>query len=195
MTDSDDTNQVITAIFFFLQIIEAMVDQADASFDPILSQWVAERPRQFMPHLVKGMYHIKVGCTKRGNKFVDRTSREQLDAMKVEFDRAQSELAAALDLRKNSALVRAALIQISRATSGRLTTIQLLSDANRLDPLNQSTRWAAIKALDPRWGGRPQDMDLVVDAVARAQLLPARLRALQWQIEMSRATYFHVGNL
>lgn len=176
-----------------LQLIEETMASNDAAFSPILDQWAAERPRQFMAHMAKAIYHINLAYAKRGNKFAEKTSAEQMDSMMDEFGKSMSSLKAALEIQPNSSLARAAVIRISRATSGRKVSIQWLVEAEKLDPGNQAARWAAISALDPRWGGVPEDLDLLLERAAKSPLPPARLRALQWKVEMTRAEYFHTA--
>lgn len=173
------------------QLIEEIAAPADASFDPILEQWVTQRPKQLMAHLVTGMYHLRVGYAKRGQQFADSTSVEQMAAMEAEFGKALPALKTALEIRPGSSLARAALMHISRATTGRQVTMALLADAEKVDPMNQVARWMAIIALDQRWGGRPEDLDLVLDLVAKSPLPPARRRTLEWKVEMTRARHFH----
>lgn len=176
-----------------LQLIEETMSSNDVSFSPILDQWTAERPRQFMAHLTKAIHHINLAHAKRGDKTAEKTSVEQMDAMRDEFGKSMSSLKAALEIQPNSSLARAAVIMISRATSGRKVSIQWLVETEKVDPMNQAARWAAIKALDPRWGGVPEDLDLLLERAAKSPLPPARLRTLQWKAEMTRAGYFHTA--
>lgn len=173
-------------------LIEEMLETNDASFEPLLAQWVRERPNQFVARLVKANYHVKVGYAKRGKAFISGTSSEQVTAMAAEFQKATPDLQAAMKMRPNSALPFAALIQISRATSGRKMTLGWLRQAETADPSNQAARWVAIKALDQRWGGHPEDLSMVLKQVAEAPLPDARRRVLQWKVEMTKAEYAHV---
>ena len=175
------------------QLLDETMSSNDVSFSPILDQWAAENPRQFMAHLAKAIHHIKIAHAKRGNKFADKTSVEQMDAMMDEFAKSMSSLKAALEIQPNSSLARAAVIMISRATSGRKVSLQWLVEAEKVDPRNQAARWAAISALDPRWGGVPEDLDQLLERAAKSPLPAPRLRALQWKVEMTRAEYFHTA--
>lgn len=172
------------------QLIEDLTAPADAAFDPLLQQWVAQRPKQLMAHLVKGVYHMQVGYAKRGKRFIENTSVEQVAAMEAEFAKALPALKTALEIQPDSALARAALIHMSRSIAGRQATLKWLADAENADPMNQAARWVAITALDQRWGGRPEDMDLVRNLVAKSPLPPARRRTLEWKVEMTLARHF-----
>jgi len=171
-------------------LIKNTVSKADVSFDPILKQWVKERPQQLMARLVKAEYHIAMAYAKRGKEFAEETSAEQMQAMNAEFEKAAQEIKVAMDISSKSSLVRATLMEIIRARGGREAARMLYMDAQEADPLNQSVRWAAISALDQRWGGRPEDMEWLLDQFAKSPLSPSRKRALQWKVEMIRAQHF-----
>lgn len=172
-------------------LIDGAVSSADASFDPILKQWIAERPRHLMARIVRANYHIGVAYKKRGSAVASQTSSEQFAAMGAEFAKAFTDLKVALEIRPNSPLAIAGLIQIARATGGRSAVLGWIEEAERRDPTNLSARWVAIKALDQRWGGHPEDIDLLVERAMKAPLAPARRRALQWKAEMTQGDYFY----
>lgn len=172
-------------------LIDGAVSSADASFDPILKQWIAERPRHLMARIVRANYHIGVAYKKRGSAVANQTSSEQFAAMGAEFAKAFTDLKVALEIRPNSPLAIAGLIQIARATGGRPAALGWIEEAERRDPANLSARWVAIRALDQRWGGHPEDIDLLVERAMKAPLAPARRRALQWKAEMTQGDYFY----
>lgn len=174
-----------------LILIDKTATAADPSLEPILQQWVAERPNQLMARLVKASYHIDAGYARRGTSYIAATSVEQLSAMKADFDKASVDAEVALNINPESSLARAMLISISRATTGRETTLKWLKESEKLDPLNQSARWAAITALDPRWGGRPEDLALIESQIMQSPLHPSARRGLLWSVAMTRADYFY----
>jgi tetratricopeptide (TPR) repeat protein len=172
-------------------LIDGAVSPADASFDPILTQWIAERPRHLMARIVRANYHIGVAYKKRGSAVANQTSSEQFAAMDAEFAKAFTDLKVALEIRPNSPLAIAGLILIARATGDRSTVLGWIEEAERRDPANLSARWVAIKALDQRWVGDPEDIDLLVERAMKAPLASARRRTLQWKAEMTQGDYFY----
>ncbi len=144
-----------------------------------------------MAHLVKAYYHVGTGYAKRGTDSAAGTSVEQFSAMRIEFQKALAEVTVAMELNPESSLARALLISMSRASARRETTLKWLRESERLDPLNQSARWAAINALDLRWGGRPGDLTLIEKQIMESSLRPPARRALLWSVEMTRGNYYY----
>jgi TPR repeat protein len=159
----------------------------DVALEPLLSQWINEKPDAFAARLFRGAFHSSAGASKRGSETADKTSVEQFNAMEAEFKKAVTDLNVALELRPDSALPRAFLINVARSFSPDAVR-SLMLEAEKADPANMSARYTSILALAPRWGGSMEDLDGIP---ARATgLTEAQRRFLRYQVEMSKGSHY-----
>lgn len=135
-----------------LTLLQELMSAADgdSALEPLLAQWAAEKPRSFFAHLLKGAHHYSVGYKKRGGGFTSATSAAQFAAMKAENVKALPEYKLAMNLRPNSGLVYAGLIQIAAADYGAEAVRGLLAKSIALDPKNMAARRQAISFLTPK---------------------------------------------
>jgi tetratricopeptide (TPR) repeat protein len=161
----------------------------NAALEPLLAQWASEKPSSYFAHLVKGMHHITVGFAKRGGSIADKTSVEQFSAMEAEFKKALDELDAARRIRPTSALTYAAIMEVGKTSAGPGPVKSLLGEAEKMDPKNMAARYQAIHSLNPKWGGTVEDLDGIVSQARAAGLSPARVRYLQYEVEMEKGGF------
>lgn len=166
--------------------------RSDPAFEPLLAQWAAEKPGSFFARWLRAEYHSTLAYAKRGSEFSGKTSTEQMAAMQAEFLKAAPEFKAARELRPASALPQAGLIGIARAVGGTGAVMDLAVDGERADPRNLAARHQAVYALAPKWGGSFEAMDQVVERAAKLPVDSARLRYLQYALEMAKANHYDV---
>lgn len=177
-----------------LTLLQELMSAADgdSALEPLLAQWAAEKPRSFFAHLLKGAHHYSVGYKKRGGGFTSATSAAQFAAMKAENVKALPEYKLAMNLRPNSGLVYAGLIQIAAADYGAEAVRGLLAKSIALDPKNMAARRQAISFLTPKWGGSVEDQDDILKQAQRSQLGDKKIRSIQYWIETTKADHFRV---
>ena len=158
--------------------------------EPLLQEWVNTKPDSFFAHVLKGEHHASVGYDKRGGDFASATSKEQFEAMEVEFQKARGSFEKAAKLRAQSALPLAGMIAVGKASDGIERIRDLLAKANRIDRANTSARWTAVHAMAPKWLGSFEELDAIARDAARAQLPDPRVRYLRYAIEMRKADHF-----
>jgi tetratricopeptide (TPR) repeat protein len=162
----------------------------EPGLDPIFSEWTKLNPGSFAAHFLSAVYHVEAGYTKRGSELADKTSMEQFQAMEAEFKAGMADLKSAKELRPKLGLVHAPAIKIARSIAGPEASRAMLAEAETVDPRNVSARYAAIAALDVRWGGSLEDLDGIVERAAKSPVPVPSQRYLKYLVEETKADHF-----
>ncbi len=166
--------------------------EKDVSLEPLLAQWVAAKPKSYFARVMKGLQHSYTAFEKRGSNFADKTSVEQMSAMRNEFDKALVEYKAALEIKPKFAIAMAGIMSPARALGGAEATTDVMTRSEREDSQNLSARNEAIFSLAPKWGGSFEALDAIVVRANQAKLSEASLRYLRYRVESEKANHFEV---
>jgi tetratricopeptide (TPR) repeat protein len=165
-------------------------DSADPALEPLLDEWVRTSQSSFMALLVRGKYHASVGWKKRGTRFSDQTSQDQIDAMGESFKKAWPDFVASSKKQPQSVLPYPELMQIASAMGDSSEVPDILARANGVAPKNLIARLMAIKRLSPRWGGSFEATDKILAQARIEKLNPTDLRRLEYATLQIKAAHF-----
>lgn len=138
----------------------------DPSQQAHFETWVERFPRSYAARLSRGIFYFKSGVQTRGNKFISRTTAEQIRGMRAYFDLAGKDLEDSLALDPKPMLSYNYLIRISMHVSTADNTRGLLDAALKLDPVALLARRPYLNSLEKRWGG---DLDQMLDFMQQSR--------------------------
>lgn len=173
-----------------LDRLTGFADSADPALEPLLDEWVRSSQSSFMALLVRGKYYASVGWKKRGTRFSDQTSQDQMDAMGDAFKKAWSDFVASSKKQPQSVLPYPELMQIASATGNSSEVPGILTRANALVPQNLIARLMAVRRLSPRWGGSFEATDKILAQAKIEKLNPTDLRRLEFATLQVKAAHF-----
>lgn len=127
--------------------------RASPDLDVLLGNWIKAKPKSYVAYMARGVYYTKVGWLKRGDKFVDETTKQQLDGMVYYFQKAIKDFDQARLI--NSKTIHPLCYEIEILMNfGQKEQIQkLYEEALQINPMSLTVRWYYITTLLPRWGG------------------------------------------
>jgi hypothetical protein len=85
----------------------------DPSLEADYNLWAARMPTSYVAHLAQGIYYMKVGEERRGNKVIDETVNTQIAGMQQMFDLATRELRTSFSLDARPVLSYLYMLNIS----------------------------------------------------------------------------------
>lgn len=154
-------------------------DVALPSLEPLLNEWVQERPASAAAHLARATFFRASGWKARGGKETGETSRGQFHRMDDYFLRASADLAAARRLEPNSLVAYRQLMDIATTRADRAACRRLLNTALRIQPYSFLLRATYMHSLLPRWGGSHDAMAKFAQESAPYADRNPRIRALR----------------
>ena len=125
---------------------------------PKLDAWVAQPGRSWVPHLVRGLYGVKLGYAQRGTAYADKTAPEDLRTMARTMAAADEDLEHAVSLEPRLVWARRAQIQAALAVGDDKRLRATYALAEKICPLCFGPRVSYILALRPRWSGSHEEM-------------------------------------
>lgn len=161
----------------------------DASDTPLLEEWVRRYPKSYVARLALGAHLHTLAFAARGNALRDETSDEQAARFRAGLAAAQRHVLASMPLSSRPASSFEYAISIAGATGSRREVLALYERAVAIDFEAMSPREAFIWAIDPRWQGRPGDLEAYAAEVANSSLQPELRQYLLYQVEMSLGGY------
>ena len=166
------------------------VESGDPVFEPLLNEWVRSSPDSVWPLLVRGKYWKALGWKKRGNKFVGETTPEQFESLDAELQKAAQDLEQAIKIDATNVMTFATYLGAAKASNGRRTARELLKMANKIAPKNFVTRFVAMDALSPRWGGSFEEMDAIVEGAKSADMNKLDITRLNYLLEREKGSHY-----
>ncbi|HEY5022909.1 MAG TPA: TPM domain-containing protein [Gemmatimonadaceae bacterium] len=157
----------------------AAFDVAVPSLEPLLTEWVEQRPTSAAAHLARATFFRASGWKVRGGKETGETSRQQFRGMEDFFRRASADLAAAVRLEPNSLVAYRQLMDIATTQVEREACRQLLDRALKIQPYSFLLRATYMHSLLPRWGGSHDAMAKFAQESAPYADRNPRIRALR----------------
>lgn len=148
------------------------------SLEPLLDEWVAQRPRSAPARLARGVYLAARGWNARGYGFATRTSRTQFRQMDSFFGRAKIDYRAGMRLDPRSIVPHRGLMKMDMTGDDESTMRQILDQGLRIQPYSFRLRAAYIQSLLPRWGGSYKSMTSFVEECEPYAARNPRIKAL-----------------
>lgn len=158
----------------------------EPSLRPALDAWIAVHPRSVEARIARGMYFVNLAGRRRGGAIVSQTSRDRFRALEATLDSAVAEIRAALK-DDPSALAAYWVLQGAAGYGGQREILPTYKRALRLSPASFVTRWLAITALTPRWGGNYDSMARLATEAQRFAAANPELRTLQGFVDWDKA--------
>lgn len=165
-----------------LEIALDEVSTSDPALEEKLTKWVIATPDSVAAHLVRGSYYNNVGWMKRGVKFYDQTTKQQIDGMQYYFRKAYADLEKAKSLDEN--LVHARIIEMDLLKSyGEHERIKALRDeALKINPYSFTVRRYYIASVTPRWGGSMAEIENEIKTARPYYDKNPRLKTLEGEL-------------
>lgn len=161
-------------------------DVAVPSLEPLLTEWVNQRPGSAAARLARGTYLNASGWDARGTKFGSATKHEQFANMAAYFRRAKVDFMTALALLPNSIVAYRGLLMMADAEKDPESTRQLLDRGLKIQPYSFRLRWTYIANLLPRWGGSYKKMTRFAEESAPYAARNPRIRALGGFVDLDK---------
>ncbi|HJS38919.1 MAG TPA: M48 family metalloprotease, partial [Burkholderiales bacterium] len=156
------------------------LQRAYAAFDHVpreaggtLDDWIKARPASYAARTARGCFFYYQGIAARGKDFIAKTPEANLQSMRYFLERARSDLERSLDLTAKPYVSRLTMMSIARVAGTRDEGDVQYAEAVKLAPQSVELRLARITSLEPRWGGREDQMEAFI-AQARAELRDRR---------------------
>jgi tetratricopeptide (TPR) repeat protein len=165
---------------------------SDPAIEPLLGEWIRTYPKSFVARMARARHFVSSGYDKRGSAFANKTSQEQLTAMRLQFEKAAVDLGEALKLSKTPTLVYAERIFVARAIGGEGVVAYLVEDGNRQFPQSLAIKVAAAFALNPKWGGSLEELDQLAASAQGTRMDSGAVRVVKYRVEMEKANYYEI---
>lgn len=144
----------------------AAFDVAVPPLEPLLTEWVRERPNSPSAHLARAMFFRASAWNARGYKFARETSKEQFQRMGNFFRLSAADLDTALRLDPKSFAAYRQLIDLARAEGNVRASRKFLDQGLKLQPNSFVLRMGYMLSILPRWGGSYEMMARFADESA-----------------------------
>jgi len=162
------------------RLVDSVFDtfyRAGPELEPLLSEWIAKRPKSYAAYLARGVYYARVGGATRGNQIIAETPSRQRSSMAFYMQKAQSDLDRALSLNNRPVHALAYKMETLMFSGGTPKEIRALRNrALELNPYSLTARSFYITSRLPRWGGSIPE---IVSEIEAARPYYAKNPALQ----------------
>lgn len=154
-------------------------DIASPEYETIISEWIQLYPGSYQPYLARSTLYVAMGWHARGNKWANKTKKNQFTIMRRFFAKARSDIEQTLSIDLELLPAYGLLIQMAKADKKNSKEFSYFSDAIRISPATYEVRRILLWGLTPRWGGSFDKMKSVIkDAQSYLPMNP-RLAKLQ----------------
>lgn len=86
----------------------------DATFAPILEEWVQKEPTSYPAHLARAQHLLALGWQARGDRFANKTSEQQFSEMKSLLVEGAKEAIAAIKLNPKSSIAYGLIVDATK---------------------------------------------------------------------------------
>jgi tetratricopeptide (TPR) repeat protein len=135
----------------------------DEKYIAIFNSWIDKYPKSDSAYLARGIFYRKLGEFKRGYKFTNEVTKENMDYMLEMYKLSEKDLLHALFLNEKSYISILNLINIDQYRSDAESARKHLAMANKIYPQNMLVRCRYLIHLTPKWGGDYSLMDKFIE--------------------------------
>jgi hypothetical protein len=164
----------------------AAFDIAVPSLEPLLTQWVQQRPTSPAAHLARAIFFRASGWNARGYRYARETSREQFERMGNFFRLSLADVDAGLRLDPKSIVAYRQLIDLARADGDVRSARRFLDLGLKLQPNSFVLRNGYMLSLLPRWGGSYEKMTQFAEESAPYAKRNPRITALKGFVDWDK---------
>ena len=136
--------------------------RARTELEPLLASWINAKPNSYVAYMARGVYYTKIGWGKRGVRYIDETSKNNLDGMAFYFQKAIADFEHARTINNKMVHPLCYEIEILMNYSQVEQIRKLYEDALQINPMSLTARWYYISTLLPKWGGSIDQIEKVV---------------------------------
>ncbi len=141
-------------------------------------EWVDHSDGRWTSRLARGSHHVALAWKKRGAKFINKTSQEQIDNMSHHFSLAKQDINAALAKTPRAIVGYKMLHQIANGMGEDEDKLKITKTALKVAPHSYYLRWQHISGLQPKWGGSIQQIRKFARDAQKSRQQNPRLYAL-----------------
>lgn len=156
------------------------------ALEPLLTEWVKQRPTSAAARLARANFFKASGWNARGFRYSGETSDQQFARMGNFFRLAVADLDAALRLAPKSVVAYRQLIDLSSSQRDRTASRRFLDQALKLQPNSFVLRMAHMNNLLPRWGGSYDAMARFAEESAPYAVRNPRINALKGFVDWDK---------
>jgi hypothetical protein len=150
-------------------------------------RWVQTYPRSYAALLARGTYCYRMAWFVRGDRYLDATTAQRIDAMTNWLDRSRPDLVASLKLTARPYLSTLYLLNVATLQGTAAERRHWYEAGTAIDPSNALVRLRYMFGLRPRWGGSYQQMQDFLQQGEAQHLPPALLARLNMLIHTDLA--------
>jgi tetratricopeptide (TPR) repeat protein len=156
------------------------------ALEPLLTDWVKQRPTSAAARLARANFFKASGWNARGFRYAGETSDQQFARMGNFFRLTVADLEVALRLAPNSVVAYRQLIDLSSSQRDRTASRRFLDQALKLQPNSFVLRMAHMNNLLPRWGGSYDAMARFAEESAPYAVRNPRINALKGFVDWDK---------
>lgn len=145
-----DFRNELWSVHIYLPIVDGPQED-EALFD----EWIAAQPNSFAPYLAKAFFYKKIGWIRRGHKYANETTGEQMRTFEQHMENAQALARRALALRPHVFSAYRALIQLANLRPDGVGEEAWLDQALTHHPDSFLLRKVYADGIRRIWGGAP----------------------------------------
>lgn len=151
-----------------------------------LDQWVRETENAYA-YMARASYYRAAAWKRRGHRFIDRTSDQQIADFRGLFALAVTDAYRALDLNPQLLPAYTVLVEADLASALPEPVEAIVSRAEQGFPWALRFRQLRLIGLEPKWGGSYEEMNHFIAISEPYFELNPRLSILQGYVDASRA--------
>ena len=149
--------------------------------------WVEALPTSYPARVARGAYLYRMAWFVRGDKYINKTPREQVIAMSQYLERAQPDLLTSVKMTAKPFLSALYLLNVAMLEGSADERRKWFDEGTRMDPGGALLRTRYMFSLRPRWGGSYAQMEEFLQDCERQHLDPKLLAGLSMQIHADMA--------
>jgi tetratricopeptide (TPR) repeat protein len=168
--------------------------KADASFEPILNEWIKQFPSSAAAFTARARYYCACAWEVQRHKWALEKEGKEYEEMERYFSLAQLDIAEALKQDIRSDICYAMRMEIAMASGNEKLANNALAEALKYHPYAYRVRLQYLQMLTPRWGGTYQKMEAFIDSCEKDFVHNQKLKELVASVPADKGrTYSYLG--
>lgn len=168
-------------------------NRLNSSFENYFNEWVTKNPNSYSAYLARGMFYRNIGAKKRGTKFINETTKEQLDGMEFYYKKALYDFQKAIEINPKLIWAYCYIIDISKNFGQEDMNKSLMTKALQINPHSLLVRWFYLLSLLPRWGGSLEKMENFIKEAKPHYSKNPKLKILEGRLDAEKADQLSIS--
>jgi tetratricopeptide (TPR) repeat protein len=162
--------------------------QNNDDIEETLNNWVKQYPNDPFGFLARGVFRHNLAGKKRGYKWINETTKEQVNGFLYYTELAIQDLQKVIELRPKTQSAYWYLIELENARTGSSILVsEYFKKGEKLNPFSYVLRRHYLMSLRPRWGGSYEKMNLFISQTKRFIRIEPTLNSLKGAIDEDKA--------